>query len=187
MCNKMSILELVLLFIVIIIIVIIAVLNAIAASRLTGIKNYDSDSVLNRAHEFLTWSSVLGWIGLFFLVGLMAYYFSKDSIQRESVSKGTGVRVLLFITTIFIFIVGILSASAAVEMDKTTTNKKELDESGARGLTNWAAILGIVGAVLVVVALVASYYVKVRAVKKKDPKTGKSKLSDEEEMEDFNL
>ncbi len=170
----MSIFELVLLFIVIIIVIIIAVLNAIAASRLTDIKSYDSDSNLQRAHELLTWSSVIGWLGIFILVGLAAYYFGKADSEKSKVSQGTGVRIFLFVTTVLIFITGILSASAAVEMDKNTQNKAELDESGARGLANWAAVLGIIGAVMVIIALVTSYYYRESKKKKMDKDTEKN-------------
>lgn len=181
----MSIFELVLLFIVIIIVIIIAVLNAIAASRLTDIKSYDSDSNLQRAHVFLTWSSVFGWLGIFILVGLAAYYFGKTDSEKSKVSQGTGVRIFLFATTVLIFITGILSASAAVEMDKNTQNKAELDESGARGLANWAAVLGIIGSVMVIIALVTSYYY--RESKKKKTTMDKDTEKNSVEMENIKM
>lgn len=180
-------LEIFLLFIVVIIVVIISVLNSIAAVRITTIPNYEADIDLKNAHSKLTISAIVGWIGLIIIVGILAYYFSK--IEDSGIAKsgeegqsttGTGLKVFLFVAIILIFITGILSAIAAVDLDKS--KNKDVKESGARSLSNAAAVAGIVGAIAVIVTLVIAFTSKKKAA---EGEKGDSSESSSSEMEDL--
>lgn len=154
-------LELFLLFIVIIIIVIIAVLNSIAAYRITKIETYQDDPELIKAHSDLIWSALAGWFGLIIIVAILAAYLPESSItesKKDQKGRSNGITVFLVISIILIIITGVLSAIASVDMDRSKISKNELKQNGARAMTNVSSILGIVGGILVIVVLIAPYF-----------------------------
>ncbi len=166
--------ELFLLFIIIIIIVVISVLNSISAFRITKISTYKTDDDLKRAHEFLTGSAVAGWLGLIIIVAILSSYLSKS----DSKEMTTGITVFLVISIILIITTGVLSAVAAVNLDRSKAKKKELEETGARSMTNVSSILGILGGVLATAVIVIPYFRKSKS---------KSKLSDDDVEDEDDL
>nr|QBK89672.1 MAG: uncharacterized protein LCPAC001_01850 [Pithovirus LCPAC001] len=178
-------LEIFLLFIVLIIIVVIAVLNSVAAVRITTITNYEADIELKKAHSRLIISAIIGWVGLIIIVGILAYYFSK--VEDTAIAKpgeegnsttGAGLKVFLFVAVVLIFITGILSAIAAVELDKS--KNKDVKETGARSLSNSAAVAGIIGAIIVIITLIIAF------TSNKKAKEGKSD-SDESDSNSIDM
>ena len=174
----MSTLEIFLIIIIIIILVVIAVLTSAAAVRITSIKNFQSNLDLRNAHQKLTVASIVGWIAIIIYVFIIVYYLSKHLDKRIETSGEAGIRLSIFITAILIFIEGILAAVASTDMDKAKASG--IDATGARSLSNTAAILGILGGVLAIVVIISSLIPK----KKPKVKGEEEKEGEEEEVEE---
>jgi hypothetical protein len=114
-----------------------------AAVRLGG----KSDPELSSAHRYLTIVAILSWLSVaLMLVGIFLFIFFD--LETVSITRNFFVYGLLFLTLGLVLTVGILSAIAAYKIGKS-----QADNSGAYRQAIIAAILGIVGFVLVAVVL----------------------------------
>lgn len=115
-----------------------------------------ADPDLKSAHSYLTYSSILVWISIAgILVGGGLYlFFASETIET------TGnwiVDAFLFLTLVLVGAVGILAAIAA-----TKINSSKADDNGAYRQTIIAAILGIVGFVMVLVIIGIKFFHKAK-------------------------
>lgn len=150
----MTTLELFIVLLILIIVVIIAILTAIGAQRITGIKNYEQDANLKSAHSRLTVGSIIAWISIAIIVLILLYNFRKGPKGAEG-GKSTSIKVFMVVVSVLVFIEGILASIASVDMDKS--KNKELPGTGARSLSNTVAILGIIGGILGITYVVLSF------------------------------
>ncbi len=170
-----SYLELLLVFIIIIILVIVNVLTAISSQRITTLTDYKSNSDLVIAHSRLTVASITGWIGLIILVIIFISYIGKTTEKKDKKTSG-GIILFLFIALVLIFIVGVLCSIASVDMDKAAKSTN-IKETGARSLSNTAAVLSIISGIVGIVALIYAFVRK--PSKKSKTKTNKDETKDE--------
>lgn len=110
-----------------------------AAVRLGG----KTDPDLQTAHRYVTWAAILSWISVALIIGgIIAYViFGSETVE---VTGNWVVYGLLFFTLLLILTVGILSAIAAYNINKTSA-----DNSGSYRQSIIAAVLAIIGFVLV--------------------------------------
>lgn len=176
----MTSLELFIVLLILIIVVIIAILTAIAAQRITGVKDYDKDEDLKNAHSKLTIGSVIAWLSIAIIVLIILYNFRKGPGGKEG-GKSTSIKVFMIVVSVLIFIEGILASIASVDMDKSKNS--ELPGTGARSLSNTVAVLGIIGGVLGVTFVILSFVMGGKKDKKKDKKEGEEEDTESEEEE----
>jgi len=182
----MSILDSFLIVIILIILVIIAVLIPAAAVRITSIKDYESNGDLKNAHQKLTVAAVAAWISILIFIFIIVYYLSKtNEVSKKETSSEVGIRISIIIAAILIFIEGILAAIASVDMDKAKSTG--IDNTGARSLSNTAAILGIVGGVICIILLISSLVPKKKETEKKEGEKGEKEGAEEGAGEDVGI
>lgn len=121
---------------------------ASAASRVTEIDKWKKDHDLKKAHTYLSWSAVFGWVGLAGLVTLIVLYaiFGSESIQFTLglVSKG-----LLLLAIGLLIMTGSFAAVGASFIDKSP-NSSEGKKNGAYKQAIIATVLALVGGTLII-------------------------------------
>jgi len=120
-----------------------------------------SDPDLRYSHTLLSWSAVICWISIAAILvggGLYLFFFSETVEETGSwIVDG-----FLFLTLVLVASVGILAAIAATKINST-----QADNNGAYRQTIIAAILGIVGFVMVLIIIGIKFFYK--------PKNGETK------------
>ncbi len=176
----MSILELILLFLAGIILIISAVFASIAANQITKIPKSTSNKHLIDAHSWLTWGSVLSWLGIALIIAIIILYIfynskSGDKNKALEFSSDGVIRFSLFLVIGLLIVGGIFSAIAANEIDKSGSTG--VQEQNARSSAVIAAVLALVGGGIAVFILLISFYKTWRYNgKKKEKKKEKEKV-----------
>ena len=135
-----------------------------AAVKVTKIDNWDNNDKLRSAHRNLTWAAVITWITIaLILVGAILYFiYGLETAAETGKYVAWGLLALSLIAVIF---VGILSAIAASDINTSgVSDKKSADRDAVI-----AAILGIVGSVLIITVLLISVFYKPKKKESKDP------------------
>ena len=115
-----------------------------------------ADPELKSAHKLLTYSSVITWISIAgILVGGGLYlFFASETVETTGNWIVDG---FLFLTLVLVGAVGILAAIAATKINNT-----KADNNGAYRQTIIAAILGIVGFVMVLAIIGIKFFHKAK-------------------------
>lgn len=185
----MSIFELVLLILVALLLVIAAVFAVLAALQVTQVSGYDSDAKLRTAHKWLTWASVVGWLGVIIIIVMVVVYInqqSKSSAHGKDVSSNWVLRFFLFSTLAILIIMGIFSAIGAVDIDKSGKSE-EAKKTGAQRSANAATVLALMGGGLVLIAFIVSLFNKGTAKKEAEAEKGKGKPGEKGILEKLGL
>lgn len=115
-----------------------------------------ADPDLKSAHSYLTYAAILCWISIAAILiggGLYLFFFS-ETIEETGNWVVYG---FLFLTLILVGAVGILAAIAA-----TKIGKSKADNNGAYRQTIIAAVLGIVGFVMVLTIIGIKFFYKAK-------------------------
>ena len=129
---------------------------ASASSKVTGLSGYSTNNKLKSAHKYLTIAAVVGFITVFFLlVGAgLSIFFAPEAAEAGAVTgaspKNYIVYGLLFLCLIAVFVVGILAAIAATEINESGVQNNNLSYRNSI----IAAVLSIVVSVLIIIALI---------------------------------
>lgn len=178
----MSIFELFLLVIAMLLLIISAVFSVLAASNIAKIDGYQNDPNLDRAHKWLTWASVISWIGIGILILLIIVYIyqnSESTGKGSSLSSNWAVRIFLFLILIILIVSGVLAANAAIDI-QSSSNVVAARNSGAQKDAIISTILSLAGGGLVLMAFVYSLFNSGSAKEKEGEKKddGKSKVEE---------
>jgi amino acid transporter len=156
----MSLLELFFLVIAGILLIIAAVFAVLGAVEITRVRDYKSDSNLDRAHKWLTWASVVGWIGVFIillLIILYIYYSAGSTSSGESYSYSFEVRFFLFLTWGTLIACGSLAALGAVDI-QNSSKVVEARQKGAQKSAIIATVLALAGGGLIFIAFFVALF-----------------------------
>ena len=114
----------------------------------------ENDSDLESAHKWLTWTAVISWISvaLIILGGILYAYWGLGNIVKTG---NWVIYIMLFLSMVLVILIGIFSAIAASKMNNT-----EADNKGAYHQAIVAAVLGIVGFILILTLLLITFFYK---------------------------
>ena len=153
-----------------------------AASDISNIPNYKNDQDLLNAYSKSIWASVITWITVAAILILIIVYI----VRRND--KGTFDLVIIylffFISLIMVLIVSILSIITAADINKSSA--KEI--TSAHIQATWAAVLGSLTFVALIIGLVFVIYTKLKKPVKQIKDRQKLNLpveSQENEKNDF--
>lgn len=181
----MSIFELLLLIITVLLLIISAVYSVMAAIAIAKLDGYESNPNLDKSHKWLTWSSVISWIGITIIVLLIIFYIYQNSKgEGETFSSNLAVRIFLFLTLVILITAGVLSANAAIDMENSS-RVLEANNSGAYKDAVISTVLALAGGGLILIAFIASLFNSGTSTsssdKAKETATGKAKESAKKE------
>ena len=135
-------------------------LSVFAASELTKTSGYKNDPKLKSAHKWLTWSSVVAWVGIVILLIMLIIYIDQASkAQSGDMSHTWGVRLFLFFTLAILIAAGVMAAMGAVDI-QNSKNTAEVKKTGAQNNAIAATVLMLAGAGLIIIAFIASLFNK---------------------------
>lgn len=172
----MSIFELILLVIAGLLLIIAAIFNVLAASQIAKINNFKSDSKLNSAHKWLTWASVISWIGvaiIIVIIILYIYHTSKSSGSGRDLSSNWILRIFLFLILAVLITAGIFSAVGAVDI-QNSARVSEAKATGAQTNAIIATVLSLAGGGLIIIGFIVSLFNKGDAKKREIEEQKKS-------------
>lgn len=176
----MSVFELVLLVIAGLLLIMAAMLSVFAASELTKTSGYKNDAKLKSSHKWLTWSSVVAWVGIVILLIMLIVYIDQASkAQSGDMSSTWGVRLFLFFTLAILIAAGVMAALGAIDI-QNSKNVAEVKKTGAQNNAIAATVLMLAGAGLIIIAFIASLFNK---GPKKEEDVGSEKKSKAEKGE----
>jgi len=142
-----------------------------AAVRITKIPNYKDNKKLESAHRNLSIAAVITWITVAALVIGIILFLIFGSEETAAAEEETGISfgsiIVYFLLGVSLFatiFVGILSAIAAGEINDSGVPNKDL----ANRQAIIGAVLAIVGAVLILGALIGKYIYGRKQEKKPD-------------------
>lgn len=125
--------------IVVILLFVIIVFVTSAASALPHVDGYQSDKKLKTAHTYLTWSSIILWISLALIVGIMILLL----VFGEAIMKLAGGWIIKIMVVFLVFLTlgaGIMSSIAAAQINGSDL-KGDKKAKQAYSDCIWAAIL----------------------------------------------
>lgn len=133
--------------------IILAIAGGFATSGATKLQSSD-DPELKSAHSYLSWTAVITWISVaaILVMGGLYIFFGSESIE---VTGNWVIYGFLCLTLLLVGAVGVLSAIAATKINRT-----KADNKGAYRQAIIAAILGIVGFVMVLTILIIKFTYK---------------------------
>lgn len=142
-----------------------------SAVRITKIPNYKDDKKLESAHRNLSIAAVITWITVAAIIIGAILFLIFGSEETVAAEESTGISFgsiivyfLLGVSLLATGFVGVLSAIAAGEInDSDVPNKKSANRQAII-----AAVLAIVGAVLILGALIGKYIYGRKQEKKPD-------------------
>ena len=161
---------------------VLAVSGGFAANssvRLAGLPEYSSNNFLKTAHRYLTIAAIVAFITVFFLLvaTFLAIFFAPEEIEVGAVTGASSqnyiVDILLVLTLIAVFSVGILAALGATEINKSGVSNNNLSYRNAI----ISAVLAIVVSVFLIAALIFTLtYKPKKKVTKLDKEIGELQI-----------
>lgn len=168
----MSILQLILLIIIIILIIISAIYSVKAAAEIAKLSNYESDDHLDLAHKWLTYASIVGWVGvalLFIIIFLLAY------------TRSSRLAFPIFFALAIVISLGVLAAMGWSQINQSKNKDVGIIKT-ARSDATISALTALIGGVLLMGIFI--YLVFFSTAKSEESKKQVIIVSDEDEGED---
>ncbi len=118
-----------------------------AAVEVTDVDDWDKDDNLKKAHSWLTWASVAGWISVALIITLVVLYL-VFGLETAEFTAGLVAKGLLLLTLAVMVVTGSFAAVGASFIDKSSKSSEAKSEGAYRDAII-AAVSALLGAAII--------------------------------------
>ena len=144
-----------------------------AAYELEKHKGYKSDNDFKTAHTYLTWSSVIAWLSIgFILLAIVllivgAVFTGGTDFLLLAGTLGSLIYIFLLILIILVLACGVLTAAASVDMKKSPNFKNTGELKKAYDNAIYASVASLATLGILIIGTVFYYYYRQRSKSQK--------------------